>query len=86
MFVSSLLDPAENAAVITKSDTVNLLVPSRFIIVGVSGNISVEMVGIGTTSPNPTVIIPVVAGVVYPIRCNRINSTNTTATGLVALW
>jgi len=86
MYVESLSQPAENGAVVTPSDTVNLLVTTRAVLVGVAGNISVEMMGIGTTSPNHTLVIPVSAGIVYPIRCTRINSTSTTATGIVALW
>lgn len=86
MYVETLGAPAENAAVVTPSDTVNLLVTTRGIVVGVAGNISVEMMGTGTAPPAHTCVIPVSAGIVYPIRVTRINSTSTTATGIVALW
>jgi len=86
MFVETLGAPAENGAVVTPSDTVNLLVTTRGLLVGVAGNVSVEMMGVGTTSPNHTVVIPVSAGIIYPIRVTRVNSTSTTATGIVAFW
>lgn len=80
-----LTQPAENGAVVTPSDSVNIPM-TRGILVGVAGNISVEMVGTGTSSPAHTLVIPVVAGIMYPIRCTRVNSTSTTATGIVAFW
>lgn len=87
MFVETLGAPAENAAVVTPSDTVNLLVLTRGVVVGVAGNISVEMMGTGTSGGSShSVVIPVSAGIVYPIRVSRVNSTSTTATGIVALW
>ena len=73
--------PATNAVAVTPSDTVDLTYPSRGIIVGVAGNIAVNMMESGTN-----VVIPVAAGVVHPLRVTRVYSTSTTATTIVALY
>lgn len=85
MIPGSLSDPAECAIAVTPSDAVNLLVATRGIIVGVAGNVSLEMFGPNGTATK-TCVIPVVAGIVYPFRCTRVNATSTTATSIVALW
>lgn len=81
----SLSDPAENAVAVTPSDTVNLLVTTRALTAGVAGNLSLEMMGTNGTGTH-TVIVAVLAGLIYPLRATRVNSTNTTATSIVALW
>lgn len=85
MIPGSLSDPAECAIAVAPSDSVNLSSATRGIIVGVAGNVSLEMFGPNGTA-SKTCIIPVVAGVVYPFRCTRVNATLTTATGIIALW
>lgn len=70
---------ARFAAVVTPSDSVDLAVVTRGLYVGVAGNISVNMSG------NGAVVIPVQAGL-HPLSVSRINSTGTTATGIVAVW
>ncbi len=70
----------KNAEVIVKSDTVNLAQTARAIYVGGTGDISVEMVGIGSA----IVFKAVPVGILY-ISFTRVNSTNTGATDMVAL-
>jgi hypothetical protein len=71
--------PARNAAaVVLDVDFANV---SRGIMVGVSGNVSVNMSGTGTA-----IIFAMTAGNIYPIAVNKVNTTGTTATGIVAIW
>ena len=64
-----------------KSDTVELANVTRGLSVNADGNI-VCVFRVDTTA----VTIAVVAGVVYPFRIRRINSTNTTATGITGYF
>ena len=70
----------KDAEVIVKSDTVNLAQTARAIYVGTSGYISVEMVGVGSAIVFKTVPV----GVLH-IAFTRVNSTDTTASDMVAL-
>jgi len=73
--------PASGYAAITPSDGTELTYVTRAIYVGGAGNIvAVDEAGNAVTFTGAT------AGSIIPIRCKRVNSTNTTATGLVALW
>ena len=74
------VDPATHAAVVTPSDSVDLTNPSRAVLVGVGGTLTVDTVG-GDT--NVTMTVP--AGVL-PLMVTRIYSTGTAATNLVVLW
>ena len=81
--------PAENAFVITKSDTVNLAqggsdITTRGLYVGVSGDISVEMAD--NHGDEKTVLFIAVPAGVLPIAITRVNSTNTDATDMIALY
>ena len=77
----SQIGPARNAAAVTPNDSTDLANVSRGIMVGVSGNVSVNMSGGGSA-----VVMPMTAGQLYPIAVSRVLSTGTTATGIVALW
>lgn len=71
---------------VTPSDTDNILFPSGTtyglgVYIGVSGDLSVIM-GDGTTS----VFDNLAAGYFHDISVQRINSTNTTATGIKVLY
>lgn len=70
-----------NAFAITPSDTVKLTAPSEAIYCGGAGNAVVLL-----TSGQTVTFTGLLAGHVYPIKANRVNATNTTATNLVALW
>ncbi len=71
--------PAEEGVAVTTSDTVNLVSPARALWVGVKGNVSVEMIGLGTA------IVFVGAQGLLPVSVTRVNATLTTATNIVAL-
>lgn len=76
------LSSSYNYAAVTPSDTVAFTQGvTRGVYVGGAGNM-VCVKEDGTT----VTFTGVLAGVVYPIRCKRINSTSTTATSLVALF
>lgn len=68
------------AVTITPSNSVNLDDDTNAIFVGGAGVVAVMMPG------GETVNFTCVAGQVLPISARRINSTNTTATLLVALY
>lgn len=75
--------PAVSAAAITPSDiSSNNFDSCQGIYVGGAGNVAVVFEGDGTA----VVFNSVPAGTVLPVRAIRINSTNTTATNLVALY
>ena len=63
-----------------KSDTVDLIVPSRAFTVGVSGNVQFN------TKNGETVTIYAIAGFIYPIMIKRVFSGVTAATGIINLW
>lgn len=73
--------PAEDYVTISPSDTTNFVDGTcRGIYVGVTGNIAVvNEIGSVVTFSNVPVGI-------FPVRAIRVNSTNTTATMLVALY
>lgn len=74
--------PAENYAAITKSDTDDFSGgPARGVFVGVTGDVvAVRLDDTAITFKN------VAAGTILPVICRRVNSTNTTATNMVALY
>lgn len=66
---------------ITASDSVDLPGgPTDAVYIGVAGNL------VAVDQNGTTCTFAVVAGQILPIRVKRINSTSTTATGLVALY
>lgn len=67
-------------AAVTPSDTVNFVTQPEALYVGGAGNL------VAVLPDNTTVTFTgVTAGSVLPIRCKRVNNTNTTATAIVAL-
>jgi hypothetical protein len=72
--------PATYAEAVAKSDTINLRYVSRALWVGGTGDVAVEM-----QSGDVVVFTAVPAGTLLPIRINRVNSTSTTATAMVAI-
>ena len=76
------LSSSYNYAAVTASDTVNFTQGvARAIYVGGAGNMVCVL-----ESGTAITFTGVLAGVVYPIRCKRINSTSTTATLMIALY
>lgn len=76
-----LTAPADKYFAITPHDSTNFSVSTRGIYVGGAGNlVAVDEDG------NAVTFTGLLAGVVYPIRCKRVNSTSTTCTSLVGLY
>lgn len=78
--------PISQALVITPSDTTNHSLPNdravfRGFQVNGSGNVSVNMEGVGTA-----IVLAVTAGIFYPYAVERFRSTGTTATGITAFF
>lgn len=69
-----------NAVAVTPSDTVDLTNVSRYLVVGVAGNLNV------ITEGGATVTVNAAAGIPLPLAVSRVKATSTTATGIVALW
>lgn len=74
-------DSADDAEAVTPSDSVNLGNITRALYVGTTGNIVVVMKSGRTATLNS-----VPAGALLPLRVSRVNSTNTTASNIVALY
>lgn len=76
--------PAQEAFAITPSDTDELVYVTRFIYVGVTGDIKLAMMndcnGAGTI-----LLKAAQAGSVIPIRARKVLATGTTATDLIGL-
>jgi hypothetical protein len=72
--------PATRAEAVTKHDTNDFTYVSRGIYVGGAGDVAAVMV-----SGDVVIFSAVPAGTLLPLRCKRINSTNTTATLMVAI-
>jgi hypothetical protein len=73
--------PAVDFAAVTPSDSTNLSRPCRGIYVGVGGDVvAVTYAGTAVTFKGAP------SGAILPIQAIRVNSTNTTATNMVALF
>jgi hypothetical protein len=73
--------PANSFVAVTPHDSTDLTTVSRAIWVGTGGNVVAV-----TASGSPVTFNNVPDGTLLPIRVSRINSTNTTASDIVALW
>lgn len=72
--------PAQNALVITPSDSTNIT-PTRGLYIGGAGNVSVTMAG-----GQVITFLNVVGGTIFPLQVTRVMATNTTATNIIAMW
>lgn len=75
-----LSGPAEHAAVVTPSDSVDLTDVTRALIIGTSGDLKVTMQG------GETLVMPSVPAGVLPVRVTRVWSTGTVASHITAIW
>lgn len=74
-------DPADSAEAVTPSDSTNFTGgAARALYVGTTGNVAVVLKD-GTA----VTFSSVPAGAILPVECKRVNSTNTTASNIVAL-
>ena len=76
------VNSAYNYAAVTPSDTVDLASPARAFFIGVTGDVVLVPID-GTTA---ITFKNVASGQIIPIQARRVNSTNTTATNIVALF
>jgi len=77
-YAGSLVSPPANAFDVTPSDTQDLPNSVRAIYLAVSGDVKVDMVGVGTGLVYPAVP----ANQWFALRAKRIYATGTTATGI----
>ena len=77
---SGLDSPANTAFVPAQSDTVDLEFACRGLYIGGDGDVKLN-----TTGGSTVTFTGLTAGMVLPVRCARIWSTGTTATGLIGL-
>ena len=66
---------------ITPNDSADLATSTRGIYVGVSGDLKVDLVEAGTVT-----FVGLAAGIIHPIRAQRVYSTDTTATSIVGVY
>jgi hypothetical protein len=78
--MSDVSNPALYGATVTPSDA-TVLTPTRSLYIGVTGNVAVRMYG----SQNNITFSNVPVGIL-PLQVDRVLSTGTTATGIIALW
>jgi len=87
---SGMQTPAATAAAITPSDTEddNLPAFTRSIYIGGAGNLKVLMAGEPVESDGGSLVTftNLLAGQVYPFRVAQVFTTDTTCTGIVALY
>ncbi len=72
--------PSSDAFAVTPTDGVDLTIRTRSVYVGGAGSLTVQMANGSTVT-----FAAVPAGVILPIRVDRVNSTGTTATNIVGL-
>jgi hypothetical protein len=75
-----MTDTHKNAVAVTPSDTVKLAKTSAHLYIAGAGTLTV------LTAGGQTVQFTATAGGVIPISVQRVNSTGTTATGIVSLY
>ncbi|KQS01512.1 hypothetical protein ASG11_17820 [Sphingomonas sp. Leaf357] len=79
---STLAAPATSAVAITPSDSAQLDRVSRAVFIGGAGDLAVLFANDATA----VTLKGLVAGSILPVRVQKILSTNTTATNIVALY
>jgi len=80
-FPTTPISPARGGALVTPNDTPPLMQVSRALYVGQGGDIQ------ATLADGDTVTFEAVpAGSLLPIRASLVLATNTTASGIIALW
>lgn len=77
----SMTSPPENALAVTPGDSAVLARTSRAIYVGVSGHLTVRMLGGGVVT-----FANVQAGTLLPLRVDQVRATGTTAQSIVSVW
>lgn len=73
--------PVESAFDVTPNDSADLAIATRGVYVGVTGNLKVTTVRGSTVT-----FVGLAAGIIHPIRVERIWSTGTTATNIIGVY
>lgn len=73
--------PALGAFDVTPNNSADLAIVTRGVYVGVTGNLKVDMANGDTVT-----FVGLAAGVIHPIRAQRIYATGTTATSIVGVY
>ncbi len=74
-------DPGPGNPIAVPPADSDLAVPLRGFMIGGAGNVSVR----NMNDQDVTITAPAV-GVIHSVRCKRVNSTNTTATGITGFY
>lgn len=82
--LADLVTPGKNLLAVTPSDSANITnYPNvRGLWVGGAGNVAI----LAADDSAAVTLVGVQAGTLIPIRVKRVNSTNTTATSIVAIY
>lgn len=78
--VDRLQDLFSGGALVATSDVADLPRFARALYIGVAGALKVD------TLESQTITFPNVVAGVFPVKCRRVYTTGTAATGIVALW
>jgi len=78
---TALVEPATQAVAITPNDEKDLVTATRGIYVGVSGDLTVDLVG----GSSEIAFVNLAAGVIHPLRVTRVYATGTTATSIIGV-
>lgn len=78
---NSIIAPADDAEVVTPSDSTDLVYTGRALYVGTGGNVAVV-----TKKGNTRTFTNVIDGSLIPIRVTRVLATGTTATDMLSLY
>lgn len=80
-YSAGLNSPASSAFQILPDDATTLVHVTRAIYVGRAGDLAIEM-----ADGQAVTFTAVQPGMIYPIRCNRVYQTGTTASGIIGLF
>ncbi len=78
---AGLDSPASDGLAVTPHDSTDLTTAARALYIGVAGNVALE-----TTEGTVLTFVGLLAGSILPVRTIRVNSTDTTATNIIALF
>ena len=81
-FATTPVSTARRLVAVTPHDSTNLADVAKALYVGGAGNVAILAAGDSAA----VTLVGVPAGTVLPIQTTRVNSTNTTATNIVALY
>ena len=80
-WTAGLESPAEGGSAITPNDSADLATSTRGLYVGASGDVKVTLVGGDTVT-----FTGLAAGIIHPLRAERVFATGTTATSIVGVY